>query len=247
MGFKAKKIIEQSKPRDTSCMFRGIRKYTREIEEQDIFVYGWEHHIDHGTHYIGESSTGLLIEVEYNSVAMCTDYKLENGESIYAGDLLNTGYTGTSAVYLKDDQFWIAGRLLGEQLKKYPYYKVGTVFDARVAEIASQIKNQPKDSPVDHPEHYTSGDIECIDAIDSAVAKLQGSDAVYTAQIMKYIWRWRSKNGTEDLEKAKWYLERLIDTQPFVVSDPAQIVKEGLDKELEEAYEEVESYDNKRK
>jgi hypothetical protein len=28
--------------------------------------------------------------------------------------------------------------------------------------------------------------------------------------IMKYLWRYRYKNGTEDLKKARWYLDRLI-------------------------------------
>lgn len=68
-----------------------------------------------------------------------------------------------------------------------------------------------KDS-VNRPSHYTSGKVECIDAIDSAIASLSGSEAFYTAQVLKYIWRWKLKNGVEDLNKAKWYLERLIGT-----------------------------------
>ena len=65
--------------------------------------------------------------------------------------------------------------------------------------------------PVNHPAHYTSGSVECIDAIDSAVKGLEGYQAVYTAQIIKYVYRWRRKGGVEDLKKAKWYLERLIE------------------------------------
>jgi hypothetical protein len=63
---------------------------------------------------------------------------------------------------------------------------------------------------VEHPAHYTSGGVECIDAIDSAVNGLNGAEAVYTAQVLKYIWRWKKKNGVEDLRKAQWYLNRLI-------------------------------------
>ena len=63
---------------------------------------------------------------------------------------------------------------------------------------------------VNHPNHYTAGDIECIDAIEAAVTGLTGIEAVLTGNIMKYIWRWKYKNGLEDLNKAKWYLERLI-------------------------------------
>lgn len=66
--------------------------------------------------------------------------------------------------------------------------------------------------PVNHPTHYTQGGIECIDAIKAAVTGLDGFEAVLTAQIIKYIWRWKHKNGLEDLKKALWYLQRLIKT-----------------------------------
>lgn len=54
-----------------------------------------------------------------------------------------------------------------------------------------------------NPEHYTQG-IECIDYITSKnMSFLEGN-------VVKYVTRYRMKNGLEDLEKAKWYLERLI-------------------------------------
>lgn len=64
---------------------------------------------------------------------------------------------------------------------------------------------------VTHPSHYTQGKVECIDAIEAAVTGLTGIDAVYTAQCTKYLWRWKRKNGLEDLLKARWYLDRLIE------------------------------------
>ncbi len=63
---------------------------------------------------------------------------------------------------------------------------------------------------INHPAHYTQGDIECIDAIKAATVNKKGVEAVCTANIIKYVWRYESKNGLEDLNKAKWYLERLI-------------------------------------
>ena len=63
---------------------------------------------------------------------------------------------------------------------------------------------------VNHPSHYCQGGIECIDAIESATDGLVGYEAVCTAQVIKYIWRWKWKNGIEDLKKARWYLDRLI-------------------------------------
>lgn len=63
---------------------------------------------------------------------------------------------------------------------------------------------------VDHPPHYTQGAIECIDAIEAAVQGLVGMEAVYTANVIKYNWRWKHKGGVEDLLKAQWYQARLI-------------------------------------
>tara|TARA_R110000868_G_scaffold1406_1_gene10929 strand:- start:55 stop:366 length:312 start_codon:yes stop_codon:yes gene_type:complete len=64
---------------------------------------------------------------------------------------------------------------------------------------------------VNRPAHYAQGDIECIDAIKSAVADLRGVEAYMTGTIIKYVWRWRAKNGAEDLRKARWFIDNLIE------------------------------------
>ena len=63
--------------------------------------------------------------------------------------------------------------------------------------------------PVNHPSHY-SGKVECIDCIESAVANLKGVNAFLAGNAIKYLYRFSRKNGKQDLEKCKWYLERLI-------------------------------------
>lgn len=62
---------------------------------------------------------------------------------------------------------------------------------------------------VNHPPHYTHGDVECIDAIrasmtyDEFAGYLKGNS-------MKYLWRYRDKgNEVQDLEKCLWYVEKL--------------------------------------
>ena len=64
---------------------------------------------------------------------------------------------------------------------------------------------------VNHPAHYTQGNIECIDAIKDVIPDLDGFQGYCTGNILKYIWRWHYKNGVEDLKKAQWYLNRLIE------------------------------------
>lgn len=70
-----------------------------------------------------------------------------------------------------------------------------------------------ENNAVNHPAHYTAGKIECIDALESATAGLCGIEAVCTANAIKYLWRWKLKNGAQDLEKAKWYIDKLIAKQ----------------------------------
>jgi hypothetical protein len=75
------------------------------------------------------------------------------------------------------------------------------------------VKHTGAGDNVNHPSHYTQGNIECIEAIAEATKQLQGIEAVATANVIKYVWRWKFKNGIEDLRKAQWYLNHLIELQ----------------------------------
>ena len=68
-----------------------------------------------------------------------------------------------------------------------------------------------KPDMVNHPPHYTAGGIECIDALEAATTGLSGWEAGLTWNVIKYMWRWKRKNGLEDLQKARFYLSRLIE------------------------------------
>lgn len=63
--------------------------------------------------------------------------------------------------------------------------------------------------PVNHPSHYTQGEIECIDAIESALTP-EEFGGFCKATALQYIWRERFKGGVQDLEKAKWFIDREI-------------------------------------
>ena len=68
----------------------------------------------------------------------------------------------------------------------------------------------PENDPVKKPGHYTYGRFECIDIIEDILADASGPEAFLIGNAIKYLWRFRHKNGTEDLEKARWYLDRAI-------------------------------------
>ena len=62
---------------------------------------------------------------------------------------------------------------------------------------------------VNSPPHYNKYGVECIEAIQSATG--EGYEYYLQGNIIKYLWRYRYKNGVQDLEKAQWYLTRLIE------------------------------------
>jgi predicted transcriptional regulator len=69
----------------------------------------------------------------------------------------------------------------------------------------AQIKTSEK---VNSPAHYNSGSVECIDAIKSMLTK-EEFIGFLRGNILKYQWRYKQKNGAEDLKKAQWYFDKL--------------------------------------
>ena len=68
-----------------------------------------------------------------------------------------------------------------------------------------------KSDIVNHPDHYTFGDIECIDAIKASMP-IEAYAGYLKGNAMKYLWRYENKGkAEEDLAKARWYINRLLD------------------------------------
>ena len=65
---------------------------------------------------------------------------------------------------------------------------------------------------VNSPEHYASGSIECIDAIEASMTP-EAFAGYCKGNCQKYLWRYLDKGGVQSLEKCQWYLQRLIDTE----------------------------------
>jgi len=65
---------------------------------------------------------------------------------------------------------------------------------------------------VNSPPHYNNAGIECIEAIEAALTP-EEFRGYCKGNNLKYTWRERYKNKTEDLEKAAWYLNRLLNVQ----------------------------------
>ena len=73
-------------------------------------------------------------------------------------------------------------------------------------------KETTKSDTVMHPSHYCQGGIECIKAIEASMTpeEFQG---YCKGNVIKYCWRFREKNGLEDLKKAQVYLGWMIESK----------------------------------
>ena len=67
-----------------------------------------------------------------------------------------------------------------------------------------------KKEMVNHPSHYNMGKYECIEVVKELVRDMKGIEPVLFFNAFKYLWRYKQKNGLQDLEKCEFYLKELI-------------------------------------
>lgn len=73
---------------------------------------------------------------------------------------------------------------------------------------------------VSHPNHYQSkSGLEVIDVVRTFTEDLTGVESFYTGNILKYMCRWKKKNGLEDLKKARQYLDWLIEIEDLHMTE----------------------------
>lgn len=68
----------------------------------------------------------------------------------------------------------------------------------------------PKDN-INHPSHYKQGKYETIQVIESITG--EAFEGYLVGNVVKYVSRYKYKNGMEDLKKAMWYLNKLIEVK----------------------------------
>ena len=80
---------------------------------------------------------------------------------------------------------------------------------------------------VNHPNHYKSDRFECIEVMEEVFGQ-KAVESFCICNAFKYLYRHKLKGGMEDLQKARWYLDRVISTR-----EEHEDIPEGVD-ELEE-------------
>lgn len=117
-------------------------------------------------------------------------------------------YIGINAQYLrafKNGEVY-EGNYIGNQLLT----PVSTFAQNYPSDWEEVVEGQVSVDPV-NPQHYKNGDVECIEAIKSATVGKDGFAGYLVGNLIKYVWRYESKNGVEDLKKGLWYLNKLIE------------------------------------
>lgn len=90
-------------------------------------------------------------------------------------------------------------------------FRTPSYAEEQLANVKKEME-EPKVDIVNHPPHYTQGEIECIDVIKYINKKLrmEGYEGYCLGNFIKYIWRCNFKNGWEDIDKAIFYLDELL-------------------------------------
>ena len=130
-----------------------------------------------------------------NFYATLTDFHFDSyGKTAELVNCSNATFEGESAFLPNDEDFG---------LDKEDYYTLATD-----EEDTEEPVIQGTTDPVNHPDHYNYGEIEIIDFIDQVSEHYNPVVAVHIANAIKYLSRAPHKNGKEDIEKARWYIER---------------------------------------
>ena len=99
-------------------------------------------------------------------------------------------------------------------MKKYNHKLVTTDGQILLDSDAEKYKEIESKDNIKSPKHYVSDSgIEVFEVQEAFIYDLKGMAASYWCNVVKYILRFQNKNGVEDLKKAKYYLEKLIDEE----------------------------------
>ena len=130
-----------------------------------------------------------------NFYATLTDFYFDSyGKTAELVNCSNATFEGESAFLPNDEDFG---------LDKEDYYTLATD-----EEDTEEPVIQGTTDPVNHPDHYNYGEIEIIDFIEQVTQHYNSDVAYHIGNAIKYLARSPHKNGKEDIEKARWYIER---------------------------------------
>ena len=104
-----------------------------------------------------------------------------------------------------------------EWWKQHVARKEQSEYEARWVDESLEeiIARQDEEDVVNNPDHYNTGNVECIEAIEESMTP-EAFRGYLKGNCMKYLWRYSYKGKpVEDLQKAQWYLAKLLQEELF--------------------------------
>lgn len=150
--------------------------------------------------YLVKSIDGNYIYFDYKPLEGMSYIEIPEGAEI-CFENQNSGYSFTTYDWMNDFD--------SEGFKIKRDVRLSDLYLSRV--IWQRDKVEVEDS-VNQPSHYTSGGIECLDAMQAMLSKDEFIGFL-RGNVFKYNWRYKLKNGIEDLKKAKFYQDKLIEVE----------------------------------
>lgn len=115
--------------------------------------------------------------------------------------------------YIVDSCDILRPLFLGSHIIDVSFVDAPKTVDDIYSTFHSESKTHNTSNGVNHPSHYNQGGIEVWDVIRAFTKDLDGAEAFYAGNVIKYVLRWNHKNGIEDLEKAKVYIDKIIESR----------------------------------
>ena len=156
---------------------------------------------------LGQSEYGRFIKKVYRMHKFKTELELEKVNGVH--------------VYLREDSDWITVQeSMAEQLEEVRKENlkeanemllgINDVYENESIQ-SNDLQQRKRKDAVNHPSHYNYGDIEVIDFIEQVTKHYNPNVAYHIGNAIKYLARSPHKNGKEDVDKARWYIERAFE------------------------------------
>ena len=156
---------------------------------------------------LGQSEYGRFIKKVYRMHKFKTELELEKVNGVH--------------VYLREDSDWITVQeSMAEQLEEVRKENlkevneillgINDVYESEYNQ-SNDVQQRKRKDNVNSPSHYNYGEIETIDYCDQVCKTYPPELAPYVFNAIKYLSRANHKNGREDIDKAKYYVQRLFD------------------------------------
>ena len=140
--------------------------------------------------------------------------KFKEGDRVHVKRLAkkDVDFYGTISEVIPSANYYFLMNCTYEKGESVRIFKPNSMFFGKNRQdyyvLAEDEEEQHTTDPVNHPDHYNYGEIEIIDFIEQVTQHYNSNVAYHIGNAIKYLARSPHKNGKEDIEKARWYIER---------------------------------------